>query len=256
MDASDRISSGSLGSLTYYYAYMSQPKSQLSTFSSWINDKSTDISYYLNSHHIDFLCNALTANKLHAKPISVFASASRGLANTFLAEQHPAPTAYDVDDSITLTVSFLDQQGHIGTAVFTSCWTAPLRPDAHTQQTQHFVGHHGEIHIDQAHRGYKSTTDAAGVASHNPLFFKYTPDRDGKFAGSGCYGYASFEHFIRAAGRVNGGESLSAARRTIVSVDSAASLFGTAILEAGKMSLQTGRVVQIAHAADGAITLQ
>ena len=51
-DASDRVSGGLLGPLCYYYAFMSQPKSQLSTFSAWINDGSTDISYYLNSHHI------------------------------------------------------------------------------------------------------------------------------------------------------------------------------------------------------------
>ena len=255
-DASDRISSGSLGSLVYYYAYMSQPKSQLSTFSGWINDKSTDISYYLNSHHVDFLCNALTANSLRAKPSSVFAAASHGLANAFLAQHHPSSEAYDVDDSITLTVSFVDQHQHVGTAVFTSCWTAPLRPDAHTQQTQHFVGHKGEIHIDQAHRGYSSTTDAVGVASHNPLFFKYTQDRDGRFAGSGCYGYLSFEHFIRAATRVNEGEPLAVARRSIVSVDSDASMFTTAILEAGKKSLQEKRPVQIQHGQDGSISFQ
>ena len=68
---------------------MSQPKSQLSTFSAWINDKSTDISYYLNSHHIDFLCNAVTANVLQAHPTRVYAAASRGLANAFLAQHHP-----------------------------------------------------------------------------------------------------------------------------------------------------------------------
>ena len=33
--------------------YMSQPKLQLSTFKAWVGI-SSDISYYLNSHHIDF----------------------------------------------------------------------------------------------------------------------------------------------------------------------------------------------------------
>jgi len=37
---------------------MSQPKKQLATFRAWAG-KSSDISYYLNSHHIDFLCWAL-----------------------------------------------------------------------------------------------------------------------------------------------------------------------------------------------------
>ena len=248
-DASDRISSGGLGSLCYYYAYMAQPKSQLSTFSGWINDGSTDISYYLNSHHIDFLCNALTANRVHARPIKVYAAASRGLGNAYLNTNHPLANGsqpYDVDDSITLTTTWLDSDSHnTGVAVFTSCWTAPLKPDAHTQQTQHFVGTAGEIHVDQAHRGYKTTMDATGVASHNPLFFKYTPDREGRFAGQGCYGYGSFEVFIRAAGRANAGEALESVRRSVVSVDSKASLYNTAILEAGRKSMKEGRAVEL-----------
>ena len=32
---------------------MSQPKHQLQTFKAWAG-KSSDISYYLNSHHVDF----------------------------------------------------------------------------------------------------------------------------------------------------------------------------------------------------------
>jgi D-galacturonate reductase len=34
---------------------MSQPKFQLDTFRAWAG-KSSDISYYLNSHHIDVHC--------------------------------------------------------------------------------------------------------------------------------------------------------------------------------------------------------
>lgn len=34
-------------------SYMSQPKIQLQTFRAWAGI-SSDISYYLNSHHIDF----------------------------------------------------------------------------------------------------------------------------------------------------------------------------------------------------------
>lgn len=42
-----------LGQMSYMYAYMSQPKHQLETFKAWAG-KSSDISYYLNSHHVDF----------------------------------------------------------------------------------------------------------------------------------------------------------------------------------------------------------
>ena len=43
-----------LGEFGYFYSYMSQPKFQLETFRAWAG-KSSDISYYLNSHHVDFL---------------------------------------------------------------------------------------------------------------------------------------------------------------------------------------------------------
>lgn len=39
----------------YFSSYMSQPKFQLETFRAWAG-KSSDISYYLNSHHIDVHC--------------------------------------------------------------------------------------------------------------------------------------------------------------------------------------------------------
>ena len=51
VDARDRIRN--LGGFGYMNAYMSQPKHQLDTFKAWAG-KSSDISYYLNSHHIDF----------------------------------------------------------------------------------------------------------------------------------------------------------------------------------------------------------
>lgn len=41
-----------LGQPSYFYSYMSQPKGQLKTFAKWAGVDS-DISYYLNSHHID-----------------------------------------------------------------------------------------------------------------------------------------------------------------------------------------------------------
>ena len=190
----------------------------------------------------------------------MYAAASHGFANAFLNANHALPKGsapYDVDDSITLTTTWLDSATHnTGVAVFTSCWTAPLRPDAHTQQTQHYVGSLGELHVDQAHRGYKTTMDASGVASPNPLFFKYTPDRDGNFAGHTCYGYGSFEHFIRAAARANGGEALDAVRRSVVSVDSKAAVYNTAILEAGRKSLKEGRAVELLYGDNDSITFK
>ena len=39
-------------------------------------------------------------------------------------------------------------------------------------------------------------TDAAGFKSVNPLFMKYTPDAQGKFAGQNAYGYRSIALFI------------------------------------------------------------
>ena len=50
-DARDRIQS--LGPFSYMNAFMSQPKFQLETFKAWAG-KSSDISYYLNSHHVDY----------------------------------------------------------------------------------------------------------------------------------------------------------------------------------------------------------
>lgn len=51
-DARQRIQQ-QLGGFSYFQSYMSQPKKQLITFKSWAG-KASDISYYLNSHHVDF----------------------------------------------------------------------------------------------------------------------------------------------------------------------------------------------------------
>ena len=55
-DAREKIRT--LGDFSFFNSYMSQPKHQLTTFRAWAG-KSSDISYYLNSHHVDFLCWAL-----------------------------------------------------------------------------------------------------------------------------------------------------------------------------------------------------
>ncbi|KAI8874530.1 NAD(P)-binding protein, partial [Backusella circina FSU 941] len=65
-----------MGEFNYFYSYMSQPKYQLDTFRSWAG-KESDISYYLNSHHIDFHCWTLEGK---AVPYRVYATGSKGVA--------------------------------------------------------------------------------------------------------------------------------------------------------------------------------
>merc|ERR1711871_405087 len=97
-DARDRIQK--LGPFSYMYAYMSQPKHQLETFKSWAG-KSSDISYYLNSHHVDFHEWAVGHN---SKPVSVIASAAKGVATAVLETE--------CEDSITLLVQWQNLDGN------------------------------------------------------------------------------------------------------------------------------------------------
>eukprot|EP01043_Picozoa_sp_COSAG02_P054287 COSAG02_NODE_6125_length_3783_cov_1.474355_3_plen_149_part_00 len=132
------------GGCSYMYAYMSQPKHQLQTFKAWAG-KSSDISYYLNSHHVDF---HEWANHGIARPISVVATGSTGIAKA----------KYDIDteDTITLTVQWQNfADGSLGTAIYTSSWVAP-KSDVHSQQRFFYMGQSGEVNVDQAHRGCTS----------------------------------------------------------------------------------------------------
>lgn len=223
-DARDRIRK--LGDFSFFSSYMSQPKSQLQTFKSWAG-RSSDISYYLNAHHIDFNVWALAGI---AKPVSVQATASTGCASSL---------GFDTEDTITLTVQWQNlASGNLATAVYTSSWIAP-RADVHSQQRFFYVGHHGEITVDQAHRGYSSATDLNGYASLNPLFMKYEPSSDGRFVGHSGYGYQSIETFVRSATLMRSGEvTLSDAAVDLATIDS--TLLVTAILEAGRRSLDGG----------------
>lgn len=147
-DARDRLSK--LGPFSYFYSYMSQPKTQLSTFQSWAG-RSSDISYYLNSHHVDF---HEWVEGTFSRPVSVSAMASKGVASSILG--------VDCEDTITLVVQWenLNAERGVsqGTAVYTSSWIAP-RSDVHSQQRFFYMGQHGEITIDQAHRGYSMASD-------------------------------------------------------------------------------------------------
>jgi D-galacturonate reductase len=101
------------------------------------------------------------------------------------------------------------------------------------------MGQHGELQVDQAHRGYSQATDQTGYGSLNPLFMKYTPDAEGHFAGQSGYGYRSLEAFIDAATAIRRGEkSPSDFRGHLATVHDTAMV--TAILEAGRKSLDRG----------------
>jgi D-galacturonate reductase len=86
-DARDRIRQ--LGDFSFFSSFMSQPKYQLQTFRSWAG-RSSDISYYLNAHHIDF--NVWSVSHI-ARPLSVSAMASTGVAKA---------EGIDAEDTITL----------------------------------------------------------------------------------------------------------------------------------------------------------
>lgn len=222
-DAVDEIRT--FGDFSYFNAYMSQPKSQLETFKAWAGI-SSDISYYLNSHHVDLLSWALQDI---AKPISVYATASSGVADKLLKRE--------VEDTITLTIQWENlKSGNLGTSIHTASWIAP-KADVHSQQRFFYMGHKGEINIDQAHRGYTISANGKGFKSANPLFMKYTP-REGRFAGQNGYGYQSIEHFIKGSIALKEKTTtLKVLNKTLPTI--ANTLQTTAILEAGYKSLRS-----------------
>ncbi|GAB5561701.1 MAG: hypothetical protein SynsKO_33480 [Synoicihabitans sp.] len=221
VDARDKIRE--LGDFSFFNAYMSQPKTQLETFRAWAG-KSSDISYYLNAHHIDFHNWAV---EHLAAPVSVTALGATGVAQA---------QGMSTEDTISLAVKWRNTaSGNLGTALYTSSWIAPPS-DVHSQQRFHYMGHAGEIQVDQAHRGYQMATDVDGYSSPNPLFMKYRPNEEGEFVGASGYGYQSIAAFVLAAHSLNARESrlgewdrkLPTARQTLPV---------TAILEAGRRSL-------------------
>lgn len=238
-DARDRIRN--LGDFSFFQSYMSQPKSQLNTFRAWAG-KSSDISYYLNAHHIDFNVWSVAHR---ARPTVVRASAATGVAHSM-----DIPT----EDTITLTVDWENiKSGNRATAIYTSSWIAP-KADVHSQQRFFFMGHSGEVTIDQAHRGYSLAVDDEGFSSPNPLFMKFTPDADGYFSGQSGYGYRSIEVFLRAAEEVRQGRAepddfngkLATASDTLLC---------TAILEAGRRSLDAGgKAISIDYDNEGVVS--
>ena len=230
-DARDRIRK--LGDFSHFQSYMSQPKSQLDTFRAWAG-KSSDISYYLNAHHIDFHAWCVQHT---ARPISVYAVGATGLAKG---------QGIETEDTITLVVTWENATGNLGTAMYTSSWIAP-KSDVHSQQRFFYMGHAGEVTVDQAHRGYSVATDDQGFASANPLFMKYSPDTNGQFAGQDGYGYRSIADFVEAAVAMKSGlASADDYRNRLATIDG--TIWVTAILEAGRRSLDAdGAVVRFQY---------
>jgi len=108
-----------------------------------------------------------------------------------------------------------------------------------SQQRFFYSGHNGDITVDQAHRGYSVASEGSAFASCNPLFFKYTPDDRGCFAGRHCYGYVTFEKFVEAACDVRDGRCLPADFSPVLPTFDA-TVMVTAILDAGRLSLERG----------------
>jgi D-galacturonate reductase len=263
---------------------MSQPKIQLTTFKAWAGI-SSDISYYLNSHHIDFhgayaAARAPTPRSRNATPppavvrtrpltTAVRRPLSRPLP-PLLAEWVANGASRPVrvfamgatgvaarelgrpcEDTITVNAVWqnlaADGSGDGSTAIasYTSSWIAPPG-DVHSQQRFFAMTQAGEVTVDQAHRGYSTAVDGKGYASPNPLFMKYTPD-EGRFVGQTGYGYRSLEAFVDAVAAINAGRA--SARDFDASLPTVHTTYlTTAVLEAGRRSLDAGgAVVEIVY---------
>ncbi|RDI84518.1 hypothetical protein Vi05172_g5479 [Venturia inaequalis] len=235
-DARHRATSGKLGDFNYFYSYMSQPKSQLETFKAWAG-KDSDISYYLNSHHVD-VCESMAPD---FQPVKVTASAAKGIATDL-------GCVPETEDTITLLVDWVkkDGSGKRAIGVYTASWTAPQKAGVHSNQYFHFMGSKGEVRINQAKRGYDVTEDeSGGLGWFNPFYMRYAPDESGNFGGQSGYGYVSFEKFIDAVvdlkdGKVTLDELDSRPLPTLKNT-----IATGAILEAGRRSLDENRAIEI-----------
>lgn len=232
-----RFRAQKLGDFNYFYSYMSQPKFQLETFKAWAGIDS-DISYYLNSHHVD-ICDSMVSQLGYA-PVKVSASASKGVATSMGCHE-------GTEDTISLLVHWENAAtGKHATGVYTASWTAPQRAGVHSNQYFHYLARDGEIRIDQAKRGYDVADDAVGqLVWYNPFYMRYAPDEDGNFNGQTGYGYVSMEKFVDGCRAVNAGtlkpedldaKGLPTLRNTIAT---------TAILEAGRRSIDEAREIRI-----------
>lgn len=221
-DAVNRIRR--LGDFGYFSSFMSQPKFQLQTFKAWAG-RSSDISYYLNSHHID-----IHEWAMHGKAVvrRVNAMGSNGVCAREIG--------VDAEDTITVCAEWENLESkNRGIANYTSSWATP-KTDVHSEQRFFYMGHEGQATIDQCHRGFFLATDKEGHASINPLYMRYTPDAKGRFVGQAGYGYRSFECFIDAVQDIRNGSATPSDFDGELPT-AASTLQGTAILEAGRLSL-------------------
>ena len=137
--------------------------------------------------------------------------------------------------------------------------TAPKTffPLQKTDQSPADMASKGEIRIDQARRGYDVAEDSQGqLMWYNPFYMKYAPDEEGNFNGQTGYGYISFEKFVDAVAALKAGKvtlddldkrGLPTLKNTIAT---------TAILEAGRRSLDEGKSVEIVQDVDGGLNLR
>ncbi|KAK2595167.1 hypothetical protein QQS21_007127 [Conoideocrella luteorostrata] len=232
-----RFRAKNLGDFNYFYGYMSQPKYQLETFKSWAGRES-DISYYLNSHHVD-ICDSMV-QQLGYLPVKVSASSSKGVAADL-------GCVSETEDTISLLVTWakVGDPTKRAVGVYTSSWTAPQRAGVHTNQYFHYLGSKGEIRVDQAKRGYDVADDDAGQLQwFNPFYMRYAPDEDGNFNGQTGYGYISIEKFIDGCRAVNEGTTLEELdKKALPTLKN--TIATTAMLEAGRKSIDEGREVGI-----------
>ncbi|KAJ3870073.1 hypothetical protein EV359DRAFT_76074 [Lentinula novae-zelandiae] len=241
-----RAKAEGLGEFNFFSAWMSQPKSQLETFRAWAG-KDSDIRqaktkthyYYLSSHHIDICCWMLQDKAI---PTRVVASAATGIATS-----EPYNCVPQTEDTITLLVDWesTTSSKHKGTGVYTASWTAPLKAGVHSAQHWYYMGEKGDITVDQAHRGYDVTVDDTGKTWYNPFYMKYSPSESGHFDGQRGYGYVSIEKFIDAARSVNAGHTKAEDYDKHGLPTIANTVLTTAILHAGRISLDEKRPVGI-----------
>jgi len=221
-----------LGDFNFFTSYMSQPKFQLETFKAWAGIGS-DISYYLNSHHIDMHVWAMQGK---ARCVSVRAVASTGV----VAEKM---LGRPCEDTITITAEWENlQAGEAGSnpsrghAIYTASWTA-AKADVHSQQRFFCLMEQGEVTADQCHRGYTLASDESdGLMSLNPLYIRNVPDSKGRYCGQAGYGYVSFERFVKAAAEINAGKASPGDFDDELPTGRVTEAV-TAILEAGRISL-------------------
>ena len=194
----------------------------------------------------------------------VVANGSKGIAESLGCVQ-------GTEDTISLLVNWekKDDPSKGGTGVYTASWTAPQNAGVHSNQYFHCMLIHipqvrsisafeltnyclsdmaegGEINIDQAKRGYMVTSDSVGqVQWFNPFYMRYAPDEEGNFNGQTGYGYISFEKFVDAVTALKEGHVTldDLDRRGLPSLKN--TLATTAILEAGRRSLDEKRPVEI-----------